>query len=363
MNPISRSLFFLAVLIMLIPLYTPIWEVSLEAPQYPDPIGMYIYIDGVKGIGEHDLENINLLNHYIGMKKIVPESIPELKYMKYFVYLFIISGLLIAWFNKKFPVYFWTIVVIAASFVALYDFYLWEKDYGTNLDPLAPIKVENMTYIPPLIGKKQLLNITAYSYPAIGGIFFILSILMALSAAVLNYFGEKKMNNNKVSTISKVNGKANNAAKEFLKEPLLYGLLFFILLFNSCTSGPEPINYNNDECFLCKMLISDERFGGEIITKKGKIYKFDSIECMIEYYTSQDQKEFKELLTVDYSVPKKLIDAKTAFYLHTDEVSSPMGANILSFAVKDSIDTYFTKYNGEKMNFQDVVTKLSSDSE
>ncbi len=361
MNPISRSMFFLGVLIMVISLYSPIWEVSLEAPQYPNPIGMYIYIDGIKGINEHDLENINLLNHYIGMKKIAPESIPELRFMKFFVYFFIISGLLIVWVNKKFPVYLWTILVIAASFVALYNFHLWGKDYGTNLDPLAPIKVENMTYIPPLIGKKQLLNITAYSYPAIGGIFFILSILLALSVSVFNFFSEKKMTNHTLSTKSTVNKKINNKSKEFLKEPFLYIIFTLSLLMSSsCASGPEPINYNNDECFLCKMLISDERFGGEIITKKGKVYKFDSIECMIEFYSSQDSNEFKELLTVDYSIPKKLIDTKTAYYLHTDEISSPMGANILSFSVKDSMEMYFNKYNGEKMNFQQVVSKLSS---
>lgn len=364
MNPVSRNLFLAAIILLIVPLFSPIWQIYIEAPQYPEPLGMNIYVDNIKGLQENDLENINLLNHYIGMKTIVPESIPELKLMKPVIYIFIALGILFYFINKKWLLFLWTLVLTTSAFVALYDFYLWEKDYGTNLNPLAPIKIENMTYIPPLIGKKQLLNITATSLPAIGGIVFILSMLFAWSAIIINFFNGHQANNNLSKTynpnFSFPSSNPINKDKN-LKEITLFLIIAFL---TSCSLEVEPINYNNDECFLCKMLISDERFGGEIITKKGKIYKFDSIECMIEFYNSEENKnETEKLFTVDYSVPKKLINAKSAVYLHTDEISSPMGANILSFESENIREEYFKKYKGEKLSFDEVVKKISEESE
>ncbi|GAB4447537.1 MAG: hypothetical protein OHK0036_01900 [Bacteroidia bacterium] len=181
----------------------PIWEVYLEAPQYPEPIGMYIYIDKIEGIGENDLDNINLLNHYIGMKKIIPESIPELKYMKYAIYFFLASGIVVFILkNKKWILYIWTMLLILSSIFALYDFNKWEQDYGSNLDPKAPIKVPGMTYKPPLIGQKQLLNITATSVPSWGGILFIISIMVSTSSSIIIYFSDKQTNINHDNVIN-----------------------------------------------------------------------------------------------------------------------------------------------------------------
>ena len=64
-------------------------------------------------------------------------------------------------------------VIFAAGIGALIDFYLWGYDYGHNLNPEAPIKIEGMAYQPPLIGTKVLLNFTAFSGPYIGGWIFI----------------------------------------------------------------------------------------------------------------------------------------------------------------------------------------------
>lgn len=168
----------IASLILLVTLFTPLWEIKLTAPQYPDPLGLHISVDKIESMNEFDLENINLLNHYIGMKHIVPESIPELGFMKYIIIGFMAFGLVVFLSKSNKLLYTWVILISIAGVALLYDFNAWEKDYGTNLDPMAAIKVEGMTYKPPLIGSKELLNITAYSYPHIGGVAFFLSILI-----------------------------------------------------------------------------------------------------------------------------------------------------------------------------------------
>lgn len=169
-------------------MYFPLWEIRLEAPQYPEPIGMYIYINKVEGIADNDLENINLLNHYIGMKKIEPESIPELRYMKYIVWGFILLGLVVFFSKNRLVMLGWMLAITIVGILALYDFNKWEYDYGHNLDPRAPIKMEGMDYKPPLIGEKQLLNITAYSYPALGGIGFLFTAMIGLTATLMAFF-------------------------------------------------------------------------------------------------------------------------------------------------------------------------------
>ena len=98
---------------------------------------------------------------------------PEFGYMIYLVGVIIGIGLLAAIINKRFMLLAYLSVILLAGFGALVDFYLWGYDYGHNLNPEAPIKIEGMSYQPPLIGTKVLLNFTAFSGPDIGGWIFI----------------------------------------------------------------------------------------------------------------------------------------------------------------------------------------------
>lgn len=166
--------------LLLVGLYFfPIWSISLEAPQYPEGIGLNIYINNIEGKEPQDLQNINGLNHYIGMKEIKPDSIPELKYMPPIIAFLIASGLVIAfWGNRKW-ILGWLILFTLLAIVGLIDFYLWEYDYGHNLNPNAAIKVPGMTYQPPLIGSKALLNFNAISLPHIGFFFALASMGLA----------------------------------------------------------------------------------------------------------------------------------------------------------------------------------------
>ncbi len=168
---LPRLLMVLAGLFMLSLFIWPMWKITLLAPQYPDGVEMHIYINKIGGKTPGTLQNVNILNHYIGMKKITPESIPELKYMPPIVIFFIITAFIVAFLDKKWAYWFWTISLIAILLIGLYDFYLWEYDYGHSLDPRAPMKFEGESFQPPLIGRKEIINFTAISLPHIAGYF------------------------------------------------------------------------------------------------------------------------------------------------------------------------------------------------
>ena len=176
---ISFVIFFVAVGLLVGVKFLPIWKITLTAPQYPGGINMYISIDKIGGDEESTLQNINILNHYVGMKFIEPDSIPELKYFPYIIYSLIIIGLVFLIFRFRILKLIWVSLILILGLLGMYDFYMWEYDYGHNLSPDAPIKVEGMSYQPPLIGEKMLLNFKAESYPHYGSIFLGSSVFLA----------------------------------------------------------------------------------------------------------------------------------------------------------------------------------------
>ncbi|MGM0547288.1 MAG: hypothetical protein ACQEST_11275 [Bacteroidota bacterium] len=178
----NRILMAVAALVLIGVYFTPIWSISMDAPQYPEGIGMNITVDNIEGKEKNDLQNINGLNHYIGMKEINPDSIPELKIMPLIFGFLIITGLVVAALGKRKWILYWLGLFVLFAIAGLVDFYIWGYDYGHNLNPDAAIKVPGMTYQPPLIGSKQLLNINATSLPHIG--FYISVLSMSIAGAV-----------------------------------------------------------------------------------------------------------------------------------------------------------------------------------
>lgn len=188
----SKYLMIASALILLGVFLFPIWNINLDAPQYPEGIGLRIWVNRVTGEKEFDLKNINGLNHYIGMKPIVPDAIPELKYMPYIVVFFTFTGLLISFLKKRNLLLLWILLLMIVMSIGLYDFYMWGYDYGHNLDPTAPIKVPGMSYQPPVIGTKKLLNISATSFPGIGGILIFVSVALATTSYLIDKKGKEK---------------------------------------------------------------------------------------------------------------------------------------------------------------------------
>ncbi|MFN7259661.1 MAG: hypothetical protein ACK5TU_07175 [Cyclobacteriaceae bacterium] len=175
LKPITRIAVGLSALALISAYFVPLWQILMWAPQYPEGLEMKIWINTLTG----DVRTISALNHYIGMKTIEVSMFPEFGYMIYLVDAIIGIGLLAAITNKRFMLLAYLSVILLAGVGALVDFYLWGYDYGHNLNPEAPIKIEGMSYQPPLIGTKVLLNFTAFSGPDIGGWIFIgVSVLL-----------------------------------------------------------------------------------------------------------------------------------------------------------------------------------------
>lgn len=183
MSTRSRILLALAAFLLTATYLLPLWHIGLQAPQYPEGLGLYISIDGIRGQGAHDLQSLNGLNHYIGMHKIVPEEIPELRVLPVAIGVLVALGLAAAAIGKRWALGGYAVLLVAGAFAGLADFWWWEYRYGHELDPMAAIKVPGMTYQPPLLGAKQMLNITAHSWPAAGG--WILAFAVALVVALV----------------------------------------------------------------------------------------------------------------------------------------------------------------------------------
>ncbi|MGF1671102.1 MAG: hypothetical protein ACFCU6_11695 [Balneolaceae bacterium] len=170
--------------LLLLPLYfVPFWSISMDAPQYPEGMGMYFHLDDVSGHNRHDLQTINNLNHYIGMAEIHPDDFPEFKIMPWIIGFMIFLGMIAAVSGSRKLVLTWLILMVIIGIIGLIDYYMWGYEYGHNLSPDAPIKVPGMSYQPPLIGCKQLLNIHACSWPYIGSLFIGLSVIFAAGVA------------------------------------------------------------------------------------------------------------------------------------------------------------------------------------
>lgn len=186
MNSTSKKLLFASTLILVGVFFFPLWNINLEAPQYPEGLGIRIWVNQITGYKENDLESINGLNHYIGMKPINPDDIPELKIMPFAIGIMILIGLFNVFRGNRKTVYAWIILFLILGAIGLYDFYMWEYNYGHNLDPNAPIKIPGMSYQPPLIGSKQLLNINAVSLPSISSFIILFSVLVAVIAIIVD---------------------------------------------------------------------------------------------------------------------------------------------------------------------------------
>ena len=188
MRQLPRILFLLGVIGLLGTFVAPIWRITLEAPQYPEGVTMYIWINKISGSEPGTLQNINILNHYVGMKMIEPESIPELSFFPKIIVGMVLLGLLFGIFGNRKLWLTWGILLLILGILGIYDFYLWEYDYGHNLADDAAIKIPGQAYQPPLIGSKMLLNFNAISYPHTGSIFIGLALLLSF----FSFFKGKK---------------------------------------------------------------------------------------------------------------------------------------------------------------------------
>lgn len=308
-------------------LYTPIWRIDLDAPQYPEGLRMKIHANDIRG----NVDIINGLNHYIGMKTLHKEDFIEFTVLPYCIGFFIVLFLLVAVLNRKKWFYASFFLFVGFGILAMVDFWKWEYNYGHNLDPHAAIVVPGMAYQPPLIGFKQLLNFGAYSIPDIGGWIFIGCGAILLLCVTIEWVQKRK----------------------FKKANLAISALFILLYpLSGCATGPEVIKLGKDNCAFCKMTISDPRFGSEIVTATGKVYKFDDIRCMDLFLKAADEKVRKNagIYLVDFCGNHGFLDPKKSILLKSAGLKSPMNGDIAAFSSLDSFNAVKEIYTGDKIS-------------
>jgi len=110
------------------------------------------------------------------------------------------------------------------------------------------------------------------------------------------------------------------------------------------------------------MTIEDPRFGAEIVTKKGKVFKFDAAECMVNYINKGkiSETDVESFLVIDFSRPSTLVNALEAAYLISPNLPSPMGANLSSYLAKNSAETQKNSVGGELFNWDGLKQKLKN---
>ncbi len=327
---LSRFLIALGGLALIACLFVPIWSIDLDAPQYPEGLNLKIYANKIGG----NVEIINGLNHYIGMKTLHKEDFIEFTVLPYILMFFSVVFVLVAIIGSRKLMNLLLAIFIVFGIVSMVDFWRWEYDYGHDLNPNAAIIVPGMAYQPPLIGFKQLLNFGAYSMPDIGGYIIVLSGFLLLSAVVLEIRNKNRL--------SKISNKQTAAVAAFL---------FF---FSSCEHKPKAINLNKDNCHNCEMTISDKRFGAEILTKKGRVHKFDDLSCLLRFLQRDSTQKQAIFYVTDFITPNKLIDASSAIFIKGQNVNSPMGGNIAAFTSLDSAKVYAEKLDAQILNWKEV---------
>ena len=135
---------------------------------------------------------------------------------------------------------------------------------------------------------------------------------------------------------------------------LSYILILFLSI--SCTTKEaDPIKLNSDGCDFCKMKIADGKFGAELITTKGRIYKFDDMHCMINYHKENLTTNIQSFYIHDFNQNNVLIPAENAFYVKGGEISSPMRGNIIAVKTEEEAKKIALKYNANPISWSEII--------
>ena len=137
-------------------------------------------------------------------------------------------------------------------------------------------------------------------------------------------------------------------------------LLISLLLMSACSVEPRAINYGEDVCHHCKMKLMDPHYGAEVVTKKGKIYIFDDVNCLMSFLESEEieKENIQHLLITDYENPETLTDATLAFYLKSAQFKTPMASQIVAFSDYETLKGYKVKHGGVYMAWGELVTQF-----
>jgi len=129
-----------------------------------------------------------------------------------------------------------------------------------------------------------------------------------------------------------------------------------LLTLISCGSNePKPIKINSDSCDFCKMTIANGKFGAELITKKGRYYKFDDLGCMVQFAKSNTVVAYEAFFVNDYLKDNTLIPAETAFFIKGGKINSPMRGNMAAFGSSKEQKDFEKKLEAQTITWPEVL--------
>ena len=179
-----RALLLVA-LLCLVPTYlTPLYNMTMFAPQYQEGLRLDIYSYRLQGGNDNqDVKEINVLNHYIGMKDLVTEDFTEFKWLPFVIGILGLLFLRTAVLGKASHLVDVTVLYLYFGLFALWSFAYKMYQYGHQLDPKAAVRVE--PFMPPLFGYKRLANFEVYAYPQLGSYALAAAALLLFAALFL----------------------------------------------------------------------------------------------------------------------------------------------------------------------------------
>jgi copper chaperone NosL len=137
-------------------------------------------------------------------------------------------------------------------------------------------------------------------------------------------------------------------------------VLVSLLTVQACRVEPEPLVYGTDMCYACKMTLVDTKFGAEVLTKKGKVYKFDDVNCLLNFIQSdaEEKSNIQQIVVIDFATPEKLIDVNAAHFVRAEVIRSPMGSGVAAFSTIEGLTTHNNEWNGEQLTWDEIVQKV-----
>lgn len=319
----------------LLPLLTfvwPLWHYFFEAPQYPEGLAMQIWSS--KLTGRVDL--INGLNHYVGFMHLDAKDFWELQVLPILIAAVSVTGIVAAVLGRKRVFHAWLAFYGVFAVLGMTDFYRWLYKFGHTVDPKAAITMDG--YTPPMLGTSIFMNFYITAWPGWGAYALAGGFVLALFLAVCLWWRGRIM------------------ARRLTTAGAAALALVFVL---SACGAPQPakVVLGQDMCVECGMVVSDARFATQVLSKTGKAYKFDSIECMVAFLAGDElaKDQIHSIWVSDYLKPGTWLRAEEARYLQSANLRSPMGLNLSAFKTLNDLESVRAETNGLERRWADLT--------
>jgi copper chaperone NosL len=370
----SRIMLLLAALALAPAFILPLWSIRLVAPQYNEGLGMYIGARDIWGHTPHDIQNINILNHYIGMKPVVPAEVDVLQVMPWVLLFLAGAAVATALIGRRWAVATWLVAFVALGAAGFYEFYSWNYDYGHNLSPDAPIKVPGMTYQPPIFGTSTLLNIRASSYPSWGTLFVTVSFALGLYALLSGWLSgavQSLRERRRQTAVTRPLAARVSSAAVLIAAAGVIAACGAPAGAASADGARDALSRAASEefapdgvsCDYCDGVIPAERFGGQLTTTAGVTYRFMSVECLAGFVLSGrvTEKEVASISVVDYAHGERLIDARSALFVRSEQRRSPNGLNLLASDTEVVARNLHFFFGGSRLDWNGVLALVGKE--